>query len=132
MAFMGQVHGVSSRTRLTPESASRIARVMAGLSAGSRVLILGRLREGPCTVGELCEATAMAQPAVSHQLRVLRDLNLVVGVRRKRHTVYALYDAHVAVLLEEALRHVEHLLARAPEPPPVEQPEQPHTMTGAI
>lgn len=114
---MGQVHGVSSRTRVTTQSATQIARVMAGLATGSRVLILGRLREGACRVGQLCEATGMAQPAVSHQLRVLRDLSLVVGARTGRHTVYALYDPHVAVLLEEAMRHVEHFAAGAPEIP---------------
>jgi DNA-binding transcriptional ArsR family regulator len=90
---------------------------MAGLGTGSRVLILARLREGACSVGELCEAVAMAQPAVSQQLRILRDLNLVVGVRTGRRTIYGLYDPHVAVLLDEALRHIEHLRAGAPEMP---------------
>lgn len=128
---MGQDHGVSSRTRITSESASQVARVMAGLGTASRVVILSRLREAPCSVGELCEAARMAQPAVSHQLRILRDLNLVVGVRRGRRTVYALYDPHVAVLLEEALRHVEHLRAGAPEVA-VDDDLEEHSMTGAI
>jgi DNA-binding transcriptional ArsR family regulator len=114
---MGELHGLSSQTRVTPESAGQVARVMAGLGTGSRVLILGRLREGPCSVGDLSAAVGMAQPAVSHQLRILRDLNLVVGVRSGRRTVYGLYDPHVAVLLDEALRHVEHLRAGEPEVP---------------
>jgi DNA-binding transcriptional ArsR family regulator len=112
---MGQAHGVTSETRVTPHAAKEIARVMAGLGTGSRVLILGRLREGACSVGELCDAVEMAQPAVSHQLRILRDLNLVVGVRNGRQTIYGLYDPHVAVLLDEALRHIEHLRAGLPE-----------------
>ncbi len=97
-------------------AARRIAKVMAALATSSRVLILGRLREGPCSVGELCEAVAMAQPAVSQQLRILRDLDLVVGARVGRQTVYGLYDPHVAVLLDEALRHIDHLGAASPEP----------------
>jgi len=113
---MGQVHGVSPETRLTAAGAQQIARLMAGLGTASRVLILGRLREGPCSVGDLCVAVEMAQSAVSQQLRVLRDLNLVVGARRGRQTVYRLYDPHVSVLLDEALRHIEHLRAGAPEP----------------
>ena len=124
---MGQAHGVSSHTRVDADSASQVARVMAGLGTASRVLILSRLREGPCSVGALHEAVGMAQPAVSHQLRILRDLNLVVGVRTGRHTVYALYDPHVAVLLEEALRHIEHLRAGLPEPPPGEDRNRPST-----
>ena len=82
---------------------------MQALSAPSRVLILGRLRESPCSVGELAEAVGMEQSAVSHQLRVLRHLRLVRGERAGRRTVYALHDSHVGVLLDEAVYHVEHL-----------------------
>lgn len=89
---------------------------MDALGTPSRVLILGRLREGACSVGELCEAVGMSQPAVSQQLRILRDLNFVVGVRRGRQTIYGLYDPHVSVLLDEALRHIDHLRVDAPEP----------------
>jgi DNA-binding transcriptional ArsR family regulator len=128
---MGQGHGISARTRVTPESAGQVARLMAGMGTGSRVLILGRLREAPCSVGELCEEIGMAQPAVSQQLRVLRDLNLVVGARNGRRTVYALYDPHVAVLLEEALRHIAHLRVGRPEVPADDDLGDP-AMTGAI
>jgi DNA-binding transcriptional ArsR family regulator len=114
---MSEAHGVTSATRLTPAAARQIARVMTALGTSSRVLILGRLREGPCSVSELCEAAELSQPAVSQQLRILRDLDLVVGERVGRQVRYGLYDAHVAVLLDETLRHIEHLRAGAPEPP---------------
>ena len=127
---MSKAHGVSSQTRLDADAAGLVARVMAGLATASRVLILGRLRESPCSVGELCDAVEMAQPAVSHQLRVLRDLNLVVGVRSGRQTLYALYDPHVAVLLDEALRHIEHLRAGRPEVPAAADLRR-RSMTGA-
>lgn len=82
---------------------------MQALSAPSRVRILGRLTESSCTVGELAEAIEMEQSAVSHQLRTLRHLGLVVGQRQGKHVLYALHDDHVATLLEEAVYHVEHL-----------------------
>jgi DNA-binding transcriptional ArsR family regulator len=112
---MGEVHGVTSNTPVTADEAEHIARLMAALATASRVRILGRLRQGPCTVGELMLAVEMAQPAVSHQLRILRDLGLVVGRRTGRSTTYSLYDSHVAMLLDETLRHIEHLRAAAPE-----------------
>lgn len=87
---------------------------MSGLGTQSRVQILGRLRQGACSVSELTDAVCMAQPAVSHQLRILRDLDLVTRGRRGRHTIYGLYDPHVAVLLDEGLRHIAHLHADAP------------------
>jgi DNA-binding transcriptional ArsR family regulator len=91
------------------ETARQVADAMQALSAPSRVLILGRLRESPCSVGELAEAVGMEQSAVSHQLRLLRHLGLVRGQREGRKTVYALHDSHVGVLLAEAVYHVEHL-----------------------
>jgi ArsR family transcriptional regulator, nickel/cobalt-responsive transcriptional repressor len=106
---MGQSHGIDSSTAVTTETADYVARVMGALAAPSRVRILARLRSGSCSVGELTAAVGMEQPAVSHQLRVLRDLNLVRRAREGRYTVYELADHHVAMLLDEALRHVEHL-----------------------
>jgi DNA-binding transcriptional ArsR family regulator len=51
----------------------------------------------------------MEQSAVSHQLRLLRNLGLVTGTRHGRSIVYSLYDNHVAQLLDEAVYHIEHL-----------------------
>ena len=114
---MGFAHGVSSSTPVTADDARQVARIMSALATPSRVRILGRLREAPCSVGELALAIEMEQPAVSHQLRILRDLGLVVGSRNGRHVIYGLYDPHVATLLDEALRHIEHLRRGAADPP---------------
>jgi DNA-binding transcriptional ArsR family regulator len=114
---MGYAHGVSSSTPVSAEDARHVARVMSALSTPSRVRILARLREGQSTVGDLAVAVGMEQPAVSHQLRILRDLGLVLGSRTGRHVIYGLYDPHVATLLDEALRHIEHLRAGVADPP---------------
>ena len=81
---------------------------MQALATRSRVQLLGWLAAGPCTVSQLTGALGMTQSAVSHQLRMLRHLGLVVGERRGRHVVYALHDPHVADLLREAVSHTEH------------------------
>jgi ArsR family transcriptional regulator, nickel/cobalt-responsive transcriptional repressor len=95
--------------RLEPDFAAAVADTMQALATGSRVRILGRLRAGGQTVGELAEAVGMEPSAVSHQLRVLRHLGFVVGRRDGRHIVYDLHDDHVAHLLDEAVSHVEHV-----------------------
>lgn len=111
-------HGESTDlSSLDAETASLVAATMAALSTPSRVRILSRLSAGPCSVGELTEHVAMEQSAVSQQLRVLRNLGLVVGERQGRHVLYALHDEHVGDLLAEAVSHAEHLrlgLASAP------------------
>ncbi len=105
-------HGVQGETRAGPvdgELARAVAEQMQVLSTPSRVLILARLRDGPCAVGELAEAVAMEPSAVSHQLRQLRHLGLVVGERRGKRVIYGLHDAHVAELLDQAVFHVQHV-----------------------
>ncbi|MGZ4200529.1 MAG: ArsR/SmtB family transcription factor [Thermoleophilaceae bacterium] len=86
-----------------------LAETMQALATPSRVRILGRLHAGPCAVNNLAETVGMEPSAVSHQLRVLRHLGLVVGRRDGRRVVYELYDDHVGELLEQAISHVEHL-----------------------
>jgi DNA-binding transcriptional ArsR family regulator len=101
---------------LDADTARQVADTMQALAASSRVRILGRLRESPCSVGELAAAVAMEQSAVSHQLRLLRHLGLVIGERRGRQIVYALHDSHVADLFDQAVFHVEHLRLGFAEP----------------
>ena len=93
---------------------------MQVLATSSRVQILGHLKDGPCAVGDLADAVGMEPSAVSHQLRQLRYLGLVVGERHGRHVIYALHDDHVAELLDQAVFHVEHLRLAAREPLTVE------------
>jgi DNA-binding transcriptional ArsR family regulator len=115
-------HGVQGRdrpvTRLDVEAATHVATTLQALAAPSRLLILTELRQGPRPVTELADAVGMEQSAVSHQLRLLRNLGLVTGTRSGRSIVYSLYDNHVAQLLDEAVYHSEHLrlgLADRPE-----------------
>ena len=107
--YMGDTNHSVVSNPLSPEAAKAVARLMGALSTASRVRILDRLRAGECSVGELSVEIGMEQPAVSHQLRVLRDLGLVAGNRTGRQVVYGLFDSHVASLLDEALRHLDHV-----------------------
>ena len=106
-------HGVEGRdrpsVRLDATAATHVARTLQALATPSRLRILTELRHRPRPVTELAEAIEMEQSAVSQQLRVLRNLGLVVGVRTGRSIVYRLYDNHVAELLDQAIYHSEHL-----------------------
>jgi DNA-binding transcriptional ArsR family regulator len=115
-------HGVGD-DRATPaahldaDSAATIAATLQALATPSRLMILTRLRQGPCGVTELARAVDMEQSAVSHQLRLLRALSLVSGTRQGRRIEYSLYDNHVAQLLDEAVYHIEHLRLGARDVP---------------
>jgi DNA-binding transcriptional ArsR family regulator len=94
---------------LDTASAAAVAETLQALATPSRLLILTRLRRGTCTVTELAQEIGMEQSAVSHQLRLLRHLGMVTGTRQGKNTIYALYDNHVAMLLDQAVYHCEHL-----------------------
>ena len=101
--------------KLDAATAREVAQMMQALATPSRVRILGCLREAPRPVGELAAAVEMEQSAVSHQLRILRHLGLVIGERRGRNVIYALHDSHVADLLDQAVFHIEHVRLGYPE-----------------
>ncbi len=112
------------RTRLNTAHAARVATTLQALATPSRLLILARLREGPLPATELAAEVGMEQSACSHQLRLLRNLGLVTGTRKGRSVVYALYDNHVAALIDQAIYHVEHLrLGLSDTTAPAAEPE---------
>ena len=112
-------HGPHGRdtppARLDADSAAAVATTLQALTAPSRLLILSRLRESPATVTQITDAVGMEQSAVSHQLRLLRTMGLVANTRTGRTITYALYDHHVASLLDEAVYHSEHLRLGTPD-----------------
>src|SRR5450759_3476750 len=105
-------HGVNGRVAkptMDLASAKSVATTLQALATPSRLLILATLQDGPATVGDLAASVGMEQSAVSHQLRLLRNLGLVQGQRQGRHIHYSLYDNHVAELIDQAIYHAEHL-----------------------
>ena len=78
---------------------------MHALSTPSRVRILSRLAAGPCSVSKLARDIDLEQPAVSQQLRVLRNLGLVSSERDGKKVIYALSDENVRALLVAAVAH---------------------------
>lgn len=112
-------HGTEDRStpaaRLDPEGAAAVAETLQALVAPSRLRILSELRQAPATVTELTNALGMEQSAVSHQLRLLRMMGMVTATRSGRTSTYALFDQHVAALLDEAVFHAEHVRLGRPD-----------------
>lgn len=103
------------RSLISDGDAERVADTMFALSAPSRVQILCCLLSGAHSVSELVDAVGMEQSAVSHQLRLLREHELVRVERVGQRRVYTLFDDHVVRLLEEALGHVANRASRSSE-----------------
>lgn len=75
---------------------------------GTRIRILQLLLTGEKNVGELAEALDMSQSAVSHQLRILRQNDLVKYRKEGKTVFYSLDDEHVRVVLEQGMTHIRH------------------------
>ena len=75
---------------------------------GTRIRILQLLLAGAKNVGELAEALDMSQSAVSHQLRILRQNDLVKYRKEGKTVFYSLDDEHVRVVLEQGMTHIRH------------------------
>lgn len=104
-------HGARGRVSLAEvdvATAEAVAEAMHALATPSRVRLLARLCDGSCSVGELAASVGLEQSLVSHQLRLLRHRSLVRRIRDGRRSVYELHDEHVAVLLAQAVHHVDH------------------------
>jgi ArsR family transcriptional regulator len=85
-----------------------IAQTFKVLSDPTRIKILHLLSQDECSVTHLAEVLGMSQSAVSHQLRLLKNLRLV-KFRREGHTVYySCDDDHVIMLLKQAVQHITH------------------------
>lgn len=88
-----------------PGHLKRACDVFNALGDPTRLRILSALAECELCVCDLAEVAEVSESAVSHQLRLLRNLDLVMFKRDGKRAVYRLADVHVRVLLEQALTH---------------------------
>ncbi len=72
----------------------------------TRVKILCELRGGQMCVQDIASALNMTQSAISHQLRVLKTMGLVSGIRDGKEILYSLADDHISGILDMGLEHI--------------------------
>lgn len=72
----------------------------------TRVRMLFVLLETPLCVCDLAEVLNMKQPAVSYQLRILKQARLVKSRREGRTVYYSLSDDHVRGIIEMGRDHL--------------------------
>ncbi len=90
------------------EVAERTAELFKTLADPTRLRIMGLLSHAELCVGDLQLIMQMSQPAISHHLRLLRNLRLVRSRKAGRHVYYRLDDVHVAAIFQQGLQHTLH------------------------
>lgn len=94
---------------IIPETlAASMANTLKGLADPTRLRLLSVLFCGETCVNDLAEKLGMTQSAISHQLRVLRDLKFVSYRREGQQVIYGIDDEHIGDLFRRALEHAEH------------------------
>ncbi len=73
----------------------------------TRIRILYVLFEAEVCVCDIAEALHMTQPAISHQLRILKQAKLVKSRREGKSVFYSLADGHVRTIIAQGREHIE-------------------------
>ncbi len=88
------------------EVLSDISDLFRVLGDSTRVKILWALDKSELCVCDIASLIGMTKSAVSHQLRVLKDNNLVKSRREGKVIYYSLADSHVQDIYEKAVEHI--------------------------
>ena len=99
---------MTTRMNLDTASAARLAELFGAMSDPNRIRILFALMQGEASVGAIADQVGVSESGVSHHLRGLRQLRLVIARKEGRSVFYSLDDDHVVSLLTKGLEHVGH------------------------
>ena len=108
LVHLEQVRQVQSEI-MTTEKAQQMAQFFGALADPHRLKLLSALTKAELCVCDLAALVKMSESAVSHQLRLLRNLRLVKHRREGRNVYYSLADSHIANLYQEVAEHLDEV-----------------------
>jgi DNA-binding transcriptional ArsR family regulator len=92
---------------LDEHTAAHVAELFRAFSDTSRVRIVSVLVKQKMNVGALAKAVGISESAVSHHLRSLRQMGLVVAQRDGKEVHYSIEDNHIIALFGQGVNHVQ-------------------------
>ena len=72
----------------------------------TRISIMFALLKQELSVGDIAERLEMNASAISHQLRVLKQMDLVKNRREGKTVFYSLADGHIKTILSQGIEHI--------------------------
>lgn len=88
------------------ETIMDLADAFKAFSDFTRLKILLALLNSEMCVGDIADLLGMTQSAVSHQLKVLKQSNLIKNRRDGKTVYYSIADEHVEVMVSNGMEHV--------------------------
>ena len=105
----GAVEKARERSReLSGDTLIRLSDIFKTMGDPTRLLIIHVLSSGEMCVCDIAAALGMEHSAISHQLRLLRNMRVVKFRKAGKEALYTLDDEHVLWLLNEGLEHARH------------------------
>lgn len=90
-----------------PVTLESLTDIFKALSDPGRLKIVTALATCELCVCDLAAVSGSSESAVSHQLRILRNLKIVRYRREGKIVFYRLDDDHVKSLISQSLQHVQ-------------------------
>src|SRR5579859_4777864 len=87
------------------------------LADPTRARMLYALTQQSLCVRDLALLVGVSESATSHQLRLLRDRDLVTAQRAGNVIIYSVASTHLAAIFREAEYYADHVLRRLPDHP---------------
>lgn len=72
----------------------------------TRIRILYALSQSELCVCDIASLLGMGQSAISHQLRILKQMRLVKFRRDGKSVLYSLADSHIETILAQGMEHI--------------------------
>lgn len=88
------------------ETMQELAEFFKVFADRTRIKILCVLFQRELCVCDLAEVVGMTQSAVSHQLRVLKQMKLVKNRREGKIVYYSLADSHIQSIIDQGMEHI--------------------------
>ncbi len=106
-----EIHGdiIEKRRAEMPEESTLydLSDFFKVLGDSTRVSILFAIDGEPMCVCDIANLLGMTKSAVSHQLKILRQSDLVTYRKSGKNVFYSLADDHVRDIIEKALEHIK-------------------------
>lgn len=98
---------LSVKKKMEPaEALLKVAETFSALGDLTRTKIISALSKEELCVCDIAALLNATKSAISHQLRILRNMRLVKYRKEGKMVFYSLDDEHITNLLGECLRHV--------------------------
>ena len=90
----------------TDEELQSLADFFRIFGDSTRIRILYALSQSELCVCYIASLLGMGQSAISHQLRILKQMRLVKFRREGKSVLYSLADGHIETILAQGMEHI--------------------------